>query len=154
MKRILTRAAVVLTAGLLSLPPSALAQRDCKAVEADFVDVCFSGPSCSGTITNGGILNGTTVTVFTGGPSATPSPTTSSFSLDITITTNQGQLKTSHVNLFDGSLATSLGKVNPTTSTGRFAGATGVLFTSGKVVSFSPFTVKLGVTGEICLVKE
>src|SRR5262245_9444332 len=93
-------AEIVLVAfGLVALGPAASAD-NCKAVDAEFVDVCT--PSCSGTITNGGILNGTTVTVFTGGPTATLSPTTVSLTLDLTITTNQGQLKSSYVNLFDG----------------------------------------------------
>ena len=146
---------VLVAFGLVALGPAALAG-NCKAVDAEFVDVCTGGPSCSGTITNGGKLNGTTVTVFTGGPTATPSPTTVSLALDITITTNQGQLKSSYVNLFDGPLGATaaLGTINPAASTGRFAGATGLLFITGRVTNFSPFTITLKLTGEICTVKE
>ncbi len=120
------------------------------------MDVCTTSTSCSGTITNGGILNGTTTTVFTGGPLPTPGPTTSSLSADITVTTHQGQLKTSNVIVFDvnGFAAASVGHIIPATSTGRFAGATGVLFTSGKGIGFNPFTIKLELGGEVCLAKD
>jgi hypothetical protein len=43
-----------------------------------------------------------------------------------------------------------LWRINPTTSTGRFAGATGVLFTAATVTNFNPDTFHEEITGEIC----
>jgi hypothetical protein len=40
--------------------------------------------------------------------------------------------------------------INPSASTGRFAGATGVLYINGKAVSFAPFTVVSELAGQIC----
>ena len=66
----------------------------------------------------------------------TPDPNTVSFTADLTITTNHGQLKARSVFLFDlvTGLWTVIERINPDTSTGRFAGATGVLFPSGTTI--------------------
>jgi hypothetical protein len=140
---------------LFCLSQPLLAHSNCVQVKATLVDVCVPGaPACTGTITQGGILNGTTVTVFTGGANPTPDPNTFSFTHDLTITTILGQLKYHAVNLFNvaNGVASGFGSIDPNASTGRFAGATGVLFESGKTVSFGPpFTIKLDITGEICL---
>jgi hypothetical protein len=119
--------------------------------KATFVDVCTT--TCAGTISQGGILTGTTTTVFTGGPNPTPNPTTFSFTNELTVTTVQGQLKVSIVNLFNvvSGVTSGFGNIDPSTSTGSFGGATGVLFVNGKSVNLSPFTVKLDISGEICL---
>ena len=65
-------------------------------------------------------------------------------------------LKASNVYLYD--LATGhvtvMSRIHPDTSTGRFAGATGVLFFSGKTISTNPFTVQTDIAGEICLANE
>jgi hypothetical protein len=138
---------------LFWLGQPAVAQSKCLQAKATFVDVCLGGPTCTGTITQGGILNGTTLTLFTGGPSLTPDPNTFSFTNDLTITTVQGQLKIRIVNLFNVAtgVTSGFGNIDPNTSTGRFAGATGLLFVSGKAVGNNPFTVKFDISGEICL---
>lgn len=144
---------VVLSFGLLT--ESALAQSDCRQAKAQLVEVSTNPATSLGTITNGGDLNGTTLTVFGIGALPTPDPTTVSFTGDFTLTTNQGELKASNVYLYNfvAGIGAVFGRINPTTSTGRFAGATGVLYFAGKVTSFSPFTVQSEITGEICYAK-
>ena len=149
----LTMIAAVLSIGLFTLEESAQAQSDCKQVKGQHVDVYDGVTNTSaGTITNGGRLNGTTLTVFIGrGALPTPDPTTVTFTGDETITTNHGELKVYNVYLVNfAGPAAILGRINPATSTGIFAGATGVLYFAGKVISFSPFTVQEEITGEIC----
>jgi hypothetical protein len=158
-RKLMTLLAIVWSFGLFPLEQSASAQSpnsNCKHVKGKEVDVYpGSGNAAFGTITNGGILNGTTEHVFTSGASATPDPTTVSFTGDFTLTTNDGQLKTSNVYLYDFAtgLTAYLQRINSNTSTGRFAGATGMLFGSGK----SPdggITVLAEITGEICFANE
>ena len=148
--RLMTLVAIMPTY-LFCLGQPAVAQ-SLKA-KATFVDVCLGGSTCTGTITEGGILNGTTVTLFTGGPNITPDPNTFSFTNDFTITTVQGELKVQIVNVFNvvTGVTAGFGNINPNASTGRFAGATGALFVTGKVLGNSPFTVKLNIRGEISL---
>ena len=138
---------------LFLLGQAALAQGPNLSVKATEVDTCSGPVTCAGTVTQGGILNGTSVTAFSPGFTPTLDPTTLSFSFDWTVTTVQGQLRVRFVNLFNvvTGVNTAMGTIDPNNSTGRFAGATGVLFMNGKVISNSPFTVKLDVTGEINL---
>jgi hypothetical protein len=143
--------------GLLSLEQSTLAQglnqSHCREVTAAFVDVYNGGNTTSGTITQGGILNGTTTTVYTSGAFPTPIPSTVSYTGDLTITTNRGQLRASLVYIYDfgTGLFTVIGRIDPKTSTGRFAGATGHLFINGKTIGVAiPFTYPADITGEIC----
>jgi len=142
--------AIVLTC-MFCLEQPAVAQT--ISVKATDVDVCAGGPICAGTVTQGGILNGTSVTVFSPAVTPTPDPDTLSFSFDWTVTTVQGQLKASFVNLFNviTGVTTCMGSIDPNNSTGRFAGASGVLFMNGTAINNSPFTVKLDVTGKINL---
>jgi hypothetical protein len=140
---------------LFFLGQAALAEGNNHSVKATDVEVCTGGPTCLGTVTQGGILNGTSVTVFSPGFTPTLDPNTASFSYDWTVTTVHGQLRVRFVNLFNAvtGVTTAMGTIDPNNSTGRFAGATGVLFESGNAINNSPFTVKLDVTGEINLVK-
>ena len=158
----LTRIAAILSLGLFTLQASALAQNGCKQVKAQLVETSTnSGATATGTITNGGELNGTTLAVFNlncagciNGALFTPDPTTVSFTSDFTITTNHGELKASNVYLFNfAGVGAFLSRINPITSTGRFAGATGVLYSAAKATSFTPFTVQEEITGEICFAK-
>jgi hypothetical protein len=105
-----------------------------------------------GPVTNAGDLTGSATTVFVGGPSSTNDSTTFSFISNVTITTIQGELKARQVNLYDNAtgVTTGLARIDPATSTGLFAGATGYLFLSGATTSFSPFTVQLELSGKIC----
>ena len=132
------------------LESAAFAQSNCKEVKGQLLDV-FTAGAFSGTITNAGDLDGTSTEAFTGS-APTPAPTVLSFTADFTLTTHQGQLKAAWVNLFDNAtgLLTTMALINPSASTGRFAGATGVLYINGKAVSFAPFTVSAELAGQIC----
>ena len=113
----------------------------------------------SGPVTNAGILNGTLEDVinFAAGFVFTPDPTVVAYTTDLTITTNQGQLKASPVttqSVITGAGA-EWGAINPTTSTGRFAGATGMIFITFKPVgdpSTGPYEGE--IAGEICFANE
>jgi hypothetical protein len=136
------------------LEGAAFAQSNCKEVKGQLLDV-FTAGAFSGTITNAGDLDGTSTEIFTG-TASTPVPSIVFFSADFTLTTHEGQLKASWVNLFDNttSLLTVMVLINPTASTGRFAGATGVLYINGKAVSFAPFTVAAELAGQLCYAKQ
>jgi hypothetical protein len=149
----LTLVAIVVISGLFSSEQSTSAHGNCREVEGKWIDVYpGTGNVSTGTITDAGILKGTTETVYNSAGFPTPDPTTVSFTADFTITTGHGQLKTRNVYLYDfgTGLFTVLGRIDPDTSTGRFAGATGVLFPSGKTTG-NGFTYQAEIAGEICL---
>jgi hypothetical protein len=158
--RKVTMMAAVLSLGLFTVEESALTQNamamkqsHCKQVKGHQEGFFDAGTNSNfGIVTNGGKLNGTTVEAFGIGSLPTQDPTTVTFIGDFTLTTTRGQLKASNVYLFDvvSGVAAIFGRINPTTSTGRFAGATGVLYFAGKTTSFNPFTVEAEITGEIC----
>ena len=133
-------------------------QSKCKEIEAaTFVDVYRGGNTTSGTVTEGNILSGKTLTIFTSAAFPTPVSSMVSYSGDLTITTNQGQLKVLNVYLYDSGtgLFTVLGRIDSNSSTGRFAGATGVLYINGKTVGTAiPFTYPASISGEICLANQ
>jgi hypothetical protein len=154
----MTFAAFVLTLCLFSLEQSTLARSrnsNCKQVKGNSLEYLAS--TCctdTGTITNGGILNGTTEYVYNPAFVVTPDPNVVSYISEFTLTNNRGQLKASNVyiyNLVTG-LWTAMGQVNPDRSTGRFAGATGVLYFNGKTVgNATPITYPSDITATICL---
>ncbi|MGH9958270.1 MAG: hypothetical protein ACREBC_14250, partial [Pyrinomonadaceae bacterium] len=144
-RKLMTLVAVVLTFCLFSLeqPISAQsaqssqsAQSNCKKLKGIRIDVFDPAAGIVfGTITKGGILNGKTEDVinFNAGFVFTPDPTAVTYLSDTTITTRRGLLKTSLVttqNVVTG-VFTQWENINPNTSTGRFAGATGVIFFNG-----------------------
>ncbi len=111
----------------------------------------------SGPVTNAGFLNGTLEDVLDADFAFTPDPNVVTFLSDLTITTAHGQLKASRlVTAFNTATGfwMEFGEINPDTSTGRFAGATGVIFFSGKTIgnlATGPYEAR--ITGEICLAK-
>ena len=109
-----------------------------------------SGGSTTGTVANGGILNGTSVTVFTPGFIFTADPTTISLTGDYLLTTNRGVVKTRNVYIFDfaNRLGSAIYRIEPNQSTGIFAGASRALYANGKAVD--PVTVEGDIRGEIC----
>lgn len=141
-----TLALVALTISLFSLAPSASALSDCQKVRAN-----LSGGGGVGTITQGGILNGTTQAVFTSAFTPTSDPTTFSFTDDLTVTTDKGVLKTHNVAIFDVArgVFSAIDRIDPNASTGDFAGATGVLYINGKTPDGGA-TIQAEITGEIC----
>lgn len=146
IRTLATFALVALTIGLFSFAQSASAVSDCKKVKGN-----LSGGGGSGTITQGGRLNGTTQAIFTSAFTPTPDPTTFSFTDDLTVTTNKGVLKTHNVAIFDvaAGLFSAIDRIDPHTSTGDFAGATGVLYINGKT-NDGGATIQAEITGEIC----
>lgn len=156
--RVRTIAAVVSICSLLLFGQSAIAQDNCKAVKAKLTEVHPGGIYTRGVSTNAGILRGTTFRQFDIGNIETLVPTTLSVASHWTLTTRQGKLKTRNVYLYDllTGLWAALGHVDPIGSTGRFAGATGVLYFNGRTASpypsdpNPPWTYLSDVAGEIC----
>lgn len=149
--RILTISALVaLTVGLFSTLESVSAVNGCKKAIGT-LNAVNNGNSATGIITQAGKLNGTTEAVHTSGFTPTSDPTTFSFTDDLTLTTNKGALRTHNVVIFDVArgLFTAIARVDPTASTGDFAGATGVLYLNGKTTDGGA-TVQAEITGEIC----
>jgi hypothetical protein len=142
---------------LLALTGTGSAQssnRDCKEAKGTSVDVFNGAPGVAyGTISNGGWLNGTAVTTFSPGGAPTPDPAVFSFPADAVLTTEGGQLKYRLVFIFNSvtGIFTSMGRIDPTSSTGRFAGATGTIYLNGGGVD--PITFVSEIAGQICLAK-
>ena len=137
--------------------PGLSAQTICTKIEgAKLVETTSTPGTMTGSISGGGILTGATQTVFTGGPMSTPSPTVISVTGNWTVTTNQGQLKTRNTFLYDFATGsgTALAVIDGASSTGRFAGASGILYLSVKDLSQLPYTVAGSVTGEVWLDKN
>ena len=148
-KTITTIAAIMLAFCLNATERSASAMNRCHKVDGELNEI--SNPNgTTGTITNGGILNGTSELVFTSGILPTPDPASVSYTTDVTITTRFGQLRTGNVG-FDGGIGvfSEIGRINANTSTGRFAGVTGVLFTNGMTPDGGA-TFRSRIRGEIC----
>src|SRR3989442_8297468 len=128
--KLLTSVATILTAGLICLEEPAVAQSNCKSAKGNVVSSeDISSPVASEIVSNAGWLNGTAIRVFTGS-NPNLQPTVFTFFSQVTFTTKRGQLKASSVNLFDFATGqgTVLMYVDPSASTGIFAGATGTLF--------------------------
>lgn len=156
-RTIMILVALMFTCGLVTFEQPIFAQStrsNCRLVKGNLMDV--STPNgVVGTLTNGGRLNGTYELLNHAGPVATPDANTISYTLDFVLTTDQGQLKAMDVGIFDfeKGLFSEISRINPNTSTGRFAGATGVLFTNGKSTDGGA-TFQSEITGEICFVNE
>jgi hypothetical protein len=146
-----TAVAIVFTVCLFAFNRSTYAQSTdhCMKVKGRLMQDSSSGRNL-GTITNGGILNGRTEIVFDPAAFPTPDPTTVSFIGDLTVTTHRGVLKTHDVYLFDFStgVGTGIHRIDPTASTGVFAGTTGVLYDNSKTTG--PSTIQGAFTGAIC----
>lgn len=146
--------------GLVGLGQPAFAQSKCRQARGVWVDGIPGTPYTgqSGTITQGGILNGTTVVVYDPAFVITPNPNVVAFIAELTISTRHGQLKTGNVYLYDNAkmnLWTAMGFIDPKTSTGKFAGATGVLYFNGKTIGAYPLAVYASnLTGQICFTRE
>ena len=143
-----TLVAVVFTLG--SLQQSAEAQSansNCVKVQGRETGV-FDGVSVDITITGAGILNGRGRFTFdfASGTFPTPDPNSFTYRGEYTISTQQGQLNQRYVALDQFGppfIHTHIARVVPETSTGRFAGATGVIYAKGDGVNVE-------FTGEIC----
>jgi hypothetical protein len=153
-----TSAAILFALSPLCLPQRSLAENNCKEVKGKSVEA-FNPASnaATGNITDGGWLDGTTVSAFNSQGVATHDPTEFNFTSTFTLTTDQGQLKGSRNFILD--LVTGQGvsmvKIDPATSTGIFAGATGVLFLNllkSTTVTVGPYYEVVG--GQVCFAAQ
>jgi hypothetical protein len=155
--------ATVLSVALLVSARPALAQEEsdapqsqCKRVKARQVDFFDPATNAStGPVTGAGLLNGTQLSAFTPGALPTADPAVVTFTADYTLTTDHGVLKAANVYLYDvpTNVATTLSRINPATSIGRFAGATGTIYYVSRVISLVPFVVESDLTADICLAR-
>ena len=142
----------------LAAAPAALADAQCKpiiAVERDALvaDGCTSpvGFCAAGTVSGNHGLRGTT-SYSAANFDPIPSDTLGRLVVPgiLTYTTDDGSLTINDVSVFDVARGTFAGVGRITGGTGRFAGATGDIFTFGRVqpdgVSFAN-----DVTGQLCL---
>jgi hypothetical protein len=151
----------VLVLALSSVFPAQASDRSnssCREAEGWWFDSLNASGGTSGTISRAGILNGTTETVYNPTFVFTLDPNVVSYVAETTITTNHGLLVTNNVYIYNfvTGLGTALGTVSPDASTGRFVGATGVLYyntreTIGVVPDQSYVST---ITGTICFVRE
>lgn len=149
-----TIALVALTTGSFSFAQSASAFSNCQKAKGNLSVVNNGNGTTSGAITQGGRLNGTVQAFFTSTFTPTPDLNTFSFTDDLTVTTSirpGGALKTHNVGVFDlaTGLFSAINRIDPTASTGGFAGATGVLYINGKTTDGGA-TFQAEITGEIC----
>ena len=139
-----------------TVPANPGPQSNCQKISANGIQVFDPATGIvSGPVTNSGLLDGTLTDVinFGAGFVFTPDPTVVAYTTDLTITTLQGQLKASTVTT--QSIITSQGaewgRINPNTSTGRFAGATGMITVVFKPLGdpgVGPFETQ--ITADIC----
>lgn len=121
---------------------------NCKEVKGTLT-VEFGAGTASGAITNGNVLNGSFITAFTPGSVVpTADPTSVTFTGDVS--TDKGVLMTHDVYLFDFVIALGPGmlRIDSTTSTGDFAGATGILYINP---NFGDPPGQAQLAGKICL---
>ena len=153
IRTLATLVMISLIACLCFLPQPTLADDDgnCKKAKGNLSVVNNGNGTTSGTITQGGKLNGRTQAIFTSAFTPTPDPNTFSFTDDLTITTRKGVLKTHNVGIFDAAtgLFSVINRIDANASTGDFAGATGVLYINGKTTDGGA-TFQAEITGEIC----
>ena len=144
-------AVIALSIGLLALSQPAVAASDCTKAQGTLVVANNGNGTTSGTITQGGKLNGSTQAVFTSAFTPTPDVNTISYTDDFTVTTDKGVLTAHNVGVFDVVLGlfSEIARIDPSASTGAFAGATGVLYISG-TTSDGGATFQAEITGKIC----
>ena len=161
-RRLTMLVAVVLTICLFSFEQTSAqsVNKTCKKLHGGGTQVFDPATGViSGPITSSGLLNGTLEDVvnFAAGVVFTPDPTVVTYTTNLTITTVHGQLKTNTVTT--QSVVTGIGTewahLNPDISTGRFAGATGIIFITFKPVgdpSVGPYEAEF--SGEICFAND
>lgn len=142
---------LALVLGLFSSPRSAMAFSGCQKVKGIEIAAFTSPTTVEGTVTQGGILNGTTLAVLTSPFFPTPDPNIFSFTIAKSFMTDKGILQTysPHILEVTSGVGTAFARIEPNASTGVFAGATGILY-----INFyqndGGATATSEVTGEIC----
>jgi hypothetical protein len=143
----------VLAFALFGLRETALAQSKCQEAKGDQSGAFDPTTNAlTGTMTNAGWLNGPFTENFDAAVLPTPDPAAVTFTSTFTVTTVLGELRTRNVTVFNfitGNAAV-LGHIDPVGSTGRFAGASGVLYFAGITTSFDPFLIGGTISGELC----
>ncbi len=149
-----TLAAVALATCLHSGATLAGEHDNCSDARGNLSVVNNGDGTTSGTITQGGRLNGSTQALFTSALTPTPDPSTFSYTDDYAVTSSKGVLKARNVGLFEvaAGLFSEIARIDPSTSTGRFAGATGVLYINGTTPDGGA-TFEAEITGEVCVQK-
>ena len=165
-RRVMT-VTVVLIVGSFTLGGTALAQEEDSLARLEHGN-CYSvvgqardtwpgaGSVSTGVIT--GLLNGATQYVYDTEGFPTPDPNVVTFGAGLTVTTKRGIVGARVLFLFDvvTGIWTSIATIDPKSSTGRFAGATGTLwFPSGttKYLNGGAQTYPSYVTGHLCLAR-
>jgi hypothetical protein len=147
---------LAIPSSLLFESPVAAQSNSCIRAEGEWLDT-LNGPGTSGITAGAGLLNGTTETVYSPAFVVTPDPNVVSFIAETTITTNQGLLVTNNVYLYNfvTGVGTAFGTINAGASTGRFAGATGVIYfnTIQTIGAFPNQSFKSTITGAVCLAR-
>jgi hypothetical protein len=107
------------------------------------------GMSTSGTISHGGILNGTTTDVFMSSPVPVANTDTLALTDTLTITANHGTLTCNDVTLFNPTqgVFTTISTIN--SGSGIFKGASGTLFVSGTSADGVHYQDK--ITGQVTI---
>ena len=143
---------IALTAGCFSSDAMANDHLRCRDANGDLSVVSNGNGTTGGTVRHGGKLNGTTRAVFTSALTSTPNPNAFSYTDEFSITTDGGVLKSHNVGLFvvSNGLFSEIAIIDPGTSTGNFAAATGVLYINGKT-NDGGATFKAEITGEFCV---
>ena len=152
---IMTRATfcvIAWTAGCFSQQAMADDHLRCRDANGDLSVVSSGSGTTSGTVRHGGKLNGSTRAVFTSALTATPNPNAFSYTDEFSITTDRGVLKAHNVGLFmvSNGLFSEIAIIDPGTSTGNFAAATGVLYINGKT-NDGGATFTAEITVEFCI---
>lgn len=147
-----TLAAIALTACLHSGAAWAGDRGNCTEARGHLSVVNNFDGTTSGTITQGGRLNGSTQALFTSALTPTPDPSAFSYTDDFAVTSSRGVLKARNVGIFDvvAGLFTEIARIDPSSSTGRYAGATGVLYINGTTTDGGA-TFQAVITGEVCV---
>ncbi len=165
----LTMVAVVLSVGSLTLGGPAFAHEAvglgrsenvyCHRVLGEARDTWpGAGNVSTGVITRSWLLSGTTEYVLDTQSFPTPDPNVVTFGAALTITTKHGNVAARVLFLFGVATGTwtSIATIDPTSSTGKFAGATGTLwFPSGTTINLDGGAQAYPsfVTGDVCLAR-
>ena len=143
--------AFALTVVLLTSSRPAMAS-SCQKVKATEIAGFTSPTTVEGTVIKGGILNGRSLAVITSAALPTPDANVFSFTIAKSFITEKGTLQTYSPHLYDFAtgVGTAFARIDPNSSTGAFAGATGLLYINfyqneGGLTSTSE------ITGNICI---
>lgn len=139
--------ALILAAGSQSV----FAAYSCMKVKATEVAGFTSQTTVGGIVTNGGILNGTSEGVLAGAFLPGPSPTVVTFNIEKSFITDKGILRTHSPHMLDVAtgVGTAFAYVDPQSSTGIFAGASGLLYINFKG-NADGVSSTASITGDVC----